>query len=421
MNDSKYDVIIVGSGVAGCFCALQLPNDCKVLLITKKKLEDCNSYLAQGGICVLKQQDDKDAFINDTLTAGHFYNDKEIVEIMVNESRDIIHELETYQVEFEKKDNEYLYTKEGAHSTSRILYYKDQTGKEITTKLIKAVTSKSNIDIKEETRLIDLICDNNQCYGIITSNSNKIQSYLGKHIVLATGGVGGLYPHSTNYRHMVGDGLALALKHNILLKDDNYVQFHPTSFYEESNDRRFLLSESLRGEGARLYNHKKERFVEELLPRDKVVKAIYQQMELEKQPYVFLSLKDITDVNIEERFPTIVAYLKQHGYDPLKEMIPVVPAQHYYMGGIKSDRYAKTSMMNLFAIGETACNGVHGKNRLASNSLLESLVFARRAALYIKNNLTIPFYSKDIEISHTIYNQLAFYKEQVIKTITKGE
>lgn len=230
--------------------------------------------------------------------------------------------------------------------------------------------------------MVDLISRDNVCYGAVVRKVDKEMEIVeADTVVLATGGVGGLYRHSTNYRHLTGDGLAVAIRHGVKLKDTSYVQIHPTTFYSEcEEDRSFLISESVRGEGARLYDKNGKRFVNELIPRDLLTAEIKKQMEKDGTEHVWEDLTVIPKEELESHFPNIVAYCKEAGYDVFKEWIPVVPAQHYYMGGIQVDHESKTSMEHLYALGETACNGVHGKNRLASNSLLESLVFAGRAA-----------------------------------------
>ena len=234
----------------------------------------------------------------------------------------------------------------------------------------------------EYTTLVDLIEKDNTCYGgVIRKADGSIDMIQAKYTMLATGGIGGVYRHSTNYRHLTGDGIALAVQHKIALKNVNYVQIHPTTFYSpDEKDRSFLISESVRGEGALLLDKNMHRFVNELLPRDVVTKAIYAQMEKDHTTHVWEDLRPIGHEELVKHFPHIVEHCHKMGYDPEKEPIPVVPAQHYFMGGIDVNKESKTSMEHLYAIGETACNGVHGKNRLASNSLLESLVFAKRAA-----------------------------------------
>ncbi|WP_300390367.1 L-aspartate oxidase [Fusobacterium sp.] len=386
----EYDVIVVGTGVSGCFTALHLSSNLRILLITKEKLEESDSFLAQGGICVLKEKDDFSSFFEDTLKAGHYENNKKSVEVMINSSQDIIRELIDYGVDFNSKDGKLLFTREGAHSKERILYHEDITGEEITSKLLAQVKRRENIEIVEKTSMLDIINNNNSCEGIVVKDSNgEIFNIYSKMVVLATGGIGGIFENSTNFPHLTGDSLGIALKHDIKIKDISYIQIHPTTLYSEKKGRRFLISESVRGEGALLYNQKYERFTDELQPRDVVTKAILEQMKKDSGKSVWLDMRPIMKkgIDIKERFPNIVKRCLEEGYDPEKECIPVVPAQHYFMGGIEVDLKSSTSMKNLYAVGETSCNGVHGANRLASNSLLESLVFSERAALDINERL----------------------------------
>lgn len=386
---NKYDAIIVGTGVAGCFTALHLPSDMDILMITKGDLEESDSFLAQGGICVLKNDDDYDSFFEDTMRAGHYENTAESVDLMIRESRNVIKELIDYGVEFEKNSGELAYTREGAHSTNRILYHEDITGKEITSKLLMRVQEKSNITILTHTTMLDILCDGQNCDGILMkTEGNELKAVFADNVMWACGGIGGIYPNSTNFAHLTGDALAISLKHNIKLKNISYVQIHPTTLFSKSNDRSFLISESVRGEGAHLYDKNGNRFVNELLPRDVVSNAIFEQMEKDNTEHVWLSFLPIKDLDVKTRFPNIYGKCLESGYDITKEWIPVVPAQHYFMGGVDVDLNSHTSMAHLYASGETCCNGVHGANRLASNSLLESLVFAKSAAAHItKNNL----------------------------------
>ncbi len=380
MNE-RYDVIIVGTGVAGCFSALHLPKDKSILMITKATLEESDSFLAQGGICVLKDEDDYDSFFEDTMRAGHYENREESVDIMIRSSQDVICQLIGYGVDFNQKDGVYQYTREGAHSTNRIMFHEDITGKEITQKLLAQVKKCDNITIEEETTMMDILQKNGACCGILVrTKDEKLLPIQSPYVLWACGGIGGIYEHSTNFPHLTGDALAIALRHDILLKNVNYVQIHPTTLYTTKEGRSFLISESVRGEGAKLYNKDGERFVNELLPRDVVANAIYQQMEKDHAPHVWLSFMTIQNMDVRERFPNIYRRCLEEGYDITREWIPVVPAQHYFMGGVNVDKNSKTSMDRLYAAGETSCNGVHGANRLASNSLLESLVFAQRAA-----------------------------------------
>lgn len=382
--EAKSDVVIVGTGAAGLFCALKLPADKKITLITKKDAESSDSFLAQGGICMLRSEEDFEAYFEDTMRAGHYKNNKASVEMMIRSSREIVEQLIGFGVEFERKDGELMFTREGGHSKPRILFHEDVTGKEITGKLLEQVKKRENITIYEYTEMIDILSRDNQCYGIVVENQQgEVMAMQADFTVFACGGIGGLYRHSTNFSHLTGDGLAIALRHNIQLQDVNFVQIHPTTLYSEKPGRRFLISESVRGEGAVLYNAAGERFVDELLPRDVVTAAIQEQMRKDDRPYVLLSMEHIAKEDILGHFPNIYQRCLEEGYDVTKECIPVVPGQHYFMGGIQSDLEGRTSMKKLYAVGETSCNGVHGANRLASNSLLESLVFAQRAALDI--------------------------------------
>ena len=382
------DVVIVGTGVAGLFNALCLPRDKKIILISKSDFESSDSFLAQGGICVQRDENDYDSFFKDTMKAGHYENRKESVDIMIKDSRKIINELIDYGVDFDcDNQGNLLYTKEGAHCKARILYHKDITGKEITSKLLAQVKKLSNVTMYEYTQMVDILVENNQCKGIIAKNNDdELLEIYALNTVLATGGIGGRYKHSTNFPHLTGDALDIAKKHNIKLANLDYVQIHPTTLYTDKPGRSFLISESVRGEGAILYNKNMKRFTDELQPRDVVTKAIQKQMEIDNTEHVWLSMENIPDEDILNHFPNIYKKCIEEGYDPLKQCIPVVPAQHYFMGGIWVDsQKSKTTMDHLYAIGETSYNGVHGANRLASNSLLESLVFAKRAAADIIN------------------------------------
>lgn len=383
-----YDTVIAGCGVSGLFTALHLPTTERILMICKEDLESCNSMLAQGGICVLLNDDDYDSYFEDTMRAGHYENRKESVDIMLRSSRHVIDELIDYGVRFNRNpDGSLKYTKEGAHSKPRICFHEDITGKEITTTLQRVVKTLPNVEIMEYTPLTDIIVENGVCAGLKAKTKDGDTLLIhAKDTVLATGGVGGLYQHSTNFPCMTGDSLEVARKHNVQLDHLDYVQIHPTSLYTESGGRSFLISESARGEGAILINQKGERFVDELLPRDVVSKAIFDEMQKEGSRYVRLSFENVPKEKILNHFPHILKTCQEANYDITKEPIPVVPAQHYFMGGIHVDSNSETTMDHLYAVGETSCNGVHGKNRLASNSLLESMVFAERAAQHILDN-----------------------------------
>ena len=378
----KTDAVIVGSGVAGLFAALCLPESKKVLVITKEDLKECDSYLAQGGVCVLKDIKDFDCYFEDTMRAGHYENNPESVRVMIESSPDVISTLIQLGVQFDTDSSgSYDYTREGAHRRNRILHHKDETGKEITATLLSIAKKRKNITFIAQTTMIDLIEKDNICYGIVCEDEyGERGAILAKDIILATGGIGGLFKNSTNFPHITGDAFALALKHGIEMKDINYIQIHPTTLYSKKSGRRFLISESVRGEGAILLNENGERFTDELQPRDVVTDAICKEMEKFGTDHVYITLPTMTSEQAQKRFPNIFEACMEEGYDITKDKVPVTPGQHYMMGGIKTDINGRTSMTHLFAVGETACNGVHGKNRLASNSLLESLVFSKRAA-----------------------------------------
>lgn len=381
-NDIKVDVVIAGVGVAGLFTAIHLPMDTKVLMICKEDMESCDSMLAQGGICVLRDAGDYDSFFEDTMRAGHYENRKESVDIMIRSSRNVIEQLLDFGVRFNKnEDGSLMYTREGAHSKPRICFHDDITGKEITETLQRYAKNLPNVEIMEYTVMEDIMVEEGKCTGLTAKDSGgNILHIYAKDTVLATGGIGGLYEHSTNFPSLTGDALKVAKEHNVELEHLDYVQIHPTSLYTEHEGRSFLISESARGEGAILLNSKGQRFTDELQPRDIVSKAIHAEMEKEGSKHVWLSFEYVPQDVILNHFTNIYQTCLKEGYDITKEPIPVVPAQHYFMGGIHVDADSCTTMQHLYAVGETSCNGVHGKNRLASNSLLESLVFGQRAA-----------------------------------------
>ena len=381
-NYIKTDTVIVGSGIAGIFAALCLPESQDVLVITKERLDECDSWLAQGGVCVLTDINDFDCYFEDTMKAGHYENNPEAVRVMIESSPDVIGTLVDLGVKFDVGDDgDYDYTREGAHRRNRILHHKDETGREITQTLLEIAKKKPNITFVTRTTMIDLIERDNTCYGIVCLDEyGERGAIIADNIILATGGIGGLFANSTNFPHITGDSFALSLKHGVELENINYIQIHPTTLYSKKKGRRFLISESVRGEGAVLLNENGERFTDELQPRDVVTNAILEEMHKFGTDHVYLTLPNMTSEEAQKRFPNIFEACMAEGYDMTKDPVPVTPAQHYMMGGVKTDTNGVTSMKYLYAVGETACNGVHGRNRLASNSLLESLVFAKRAA-----------------------------------------
>lgn len=387
------DVLIVGSGVAGLYASLNLREDLEIIMVSKKSVNLCNSSLAQGGIAVARGKEDFQSFIEDTLKAGKYENNIDSVRVLVEESMDNINKLIELGANFEKDENGVLFTKEGAHEINRIVYHKDITGKHVEDILLENVKRRKNIKIIEDCEMVDIYHRGNRCIGALFNKDGQDLSIYAKVVILATGGIGGLFKKSTNERIITGDSIGVAIRNNIEIKDLSYIQIHPTAFFsKKSEEKRFLISESVRGEGGKLINCNGERFVDELLPRDIVSKKIYEEMKKTNSNNVFLDVSFMEKSFLQNRFPNIYNKCLEEGIDISKEPIPVAPAQHYFMGGIKVDLNGKTSMENLYAFGETSCTGVHGANRLASNSLLEALVFSRRGALEINS------YIDDLEL-----------------------
>lgn len=387
------DVLIVGSGVAGLYASLNLREDLEIIMVSKKSVNLCNSSLAQGGIAVARGKEDFQSFIEDTLKAGKYENNIDSVRVLVEESMDNINKLIDLGANFEKDENGVLFTKEGAHKINRIVYHKDITGKHVEDILLENVKRRKNVKIIEECEMVDIYHRDNRCIGALFNKDGETLSIYAKVVILATGGIGGLFKKSTNERIITGDSIGVAIRNNIEIKDLSYIQIHPTAFFsKKSEEKRFLISESVRGEGGKLLNCNGERFVDELLPRDIVAKKIYEEMKKTNSNNVFLDVSFMEKSFLQNRFPNIYNKCLEEGIDISKEPIPVAPAQHYFMGGIKVDLNGKTSMENLYAFGETSCTGVHGANRLASNSLLEALVFSRRGALEINS------YIDDLEL-----------------------
>lgn len=394
----SYDVAVVGGGMAGLFAALEIDKSKKIALIIKGNLEGGSSYLAQGGICcVLDEKDSFEAHIKDTLSAGAGHCDEKAVEVMVCEGPENIKRLIGYGVEFDKNnDGSLKLTREGGHSARRILHCGgDATGKEITKALGKACEGRENIDILWNTDLVDILTDENGVCGIVAND--KCDDFIIKtaNVLVATGGAGQLYRYSTTPVGNTGEGIAACLRAGCKLSDMEFVQFHPTAFaIHEEGERLFLISEAVRGEGAILKNKYGEAFMSregnhplaDLAPRDIVTRAIIDEMKRSDDTKVYLDTSAMTTEFFEKRFPTITKKCREHGITPSKDLIPVHPTQHYLMGGVSTDLHGKTNIEGLFVCGEAACTGVHGANRLASNSTLECIVFAKRAADYINSN-----------------------------------
>lgn len=402
------DVLIIGTGLSGLFTALNLNENINIMLITKDTVRDCNSYLAQGGISTSLNENDIPIFVKDTLIAGNYKNNNFAVNVLATESSKVLEKLISFGVSFDKKNNQYDYTKEGGHSCSRIMHIKDETGKSIIESLLNEVSKRKNITILENTKLLDIIKNKKCIGGIFNQGSQKLYIYS-KFTIMATGGIGGLFNSSTNIESLTGDGLSIALNHDIELKDMNYLQLHPTVLYEpEKKGRRLLLSESLRGEGGVLINTNGEYFVDSLKPRHIVSSAILKEIsKTPDKPFVYLNMTKLSKDYLINRFPFLYRECLKRGYAMEKNLIPVSPAHHYCMGGILVDINSKTSLDCLYAVGEVSCTGIHGENRLASNSLLESLVFGNNCALNINKNIDAKEFPLQVINPFTYSNEIS--------------
>ncbi|KKP39194.1 MAG: L-aspartate oxidase, L-aspartate oxidase [Candidatus Peregrinibacteria bacterium GW2011_GWF2_33_10] len=373
--------LVIGSGIAGLNFALNASKLGQVLIITKKHAIDTSTNYAQGGIAgVLDKYDSFDKHIKDTLIAGSYHNDQKAVKFMVKNAPSAIKNLINYGVKFASHDGELLLTREGGHSERRIAFVGDYTGQEIELALLANVKKNKNIKIWENCFACELILNNDQksCLGATAIKNQKIMDLYADYTILATGGCGQVYLHTTNPKISTGDGLAMGYRAGLKFQDLEFIQFHPTAF-NYWGEAKFLISEAVRGEGAYLKNNKGERFMlkrhklAELAPRDIVAINIYE--ESKKSPiYLDITHKDPNEVKL--RFPKIYDWLKDYGFDLTKDLIPITPAAHYSCGGIKVNLKSETGVKNLYAFGEVACTGVHGANRLASNSLVEALVFS---------------------------------------------
>ncbi len=425
--EKRYDVVIIGTGVAGLNAALHLPRDKRVLIICKSAPDESDSYLAQGGICRLQGEEDYESYFADTMRAGHGENDPAAVDCMLRFSEEVTDELVALGVEFARNaDGSLAATREGGHSRGRICYHEDCTGKEITSKLLERVRRLSNVEILQDTVMLDLIAGD-ECYGIVAYDkaTGRTDKIFADYTLLACGGIGGIFEKSTNFRSLTGDGVAICLKRGVAVDNIDYIQIHPTTLYSENEGRSFLISESVRGEGALLLDKNFNRFCDELQPRDVVTANILKQMKKDGTKHVWLDLRTIPENEIATHFPAIVKRCAEEGYDVFSQCIPVVPAQHYFMGGIRSGLDGQTTLARLYAVGETCCNGVHGANRLASNSLLESLGFAKRAAQRIAAEYTRADAAAARAAADALDNEydagklLAEYKEMLLKAISE--
>ena len=398
----RYDFLVIGSGIAGLSYALKVAPYGKVCLVCKDKAENTATKYAQGGIAtVMYTPDTYEKHITDTLIAGDGLCDEKIVRITITESTDRVKELISWGVDFDKNESgKYDLHKEGGHSEFRVLHHKDQTGLEIERTLLRQIRSHPNIEVLENHFAIDLITQHHLgievnrrtpdicCYGayVLNGTTNEIHTILAKTTLLATGGAGNVYATTTNPSIATGDGLAMVYRAKGTIAGMEFIQFHPTSLYNPAERPSFLISEAVRGFGGILKNQKGEEFMQKydsrlsLAPRDITARAIDNEMKMSGDDFVFLDCTHLDKEDLLFHFPTIYAHCLSIGVDIRKDMIPVVPAAHFTCGGIKVDEFGRSSIKHLYASGECSSTGLHGANRLASNSLLESLVFSHRAA-----------------------------------------
>lgn len=392
LTQSYHDVLIIGSGIAGVYTALEIDESRQITILTKEEVEISNSVLAQGGIAVsLDKKDSPDLHMKDTLYAGAGLCDEKSVRVLVDEAVENISRICSFGVEFDKRSDapnvldSLALTREGAHSKNRIIHAGDATGKEVCDKLIHTASQRKNISIQERIWVLDLLVKDDVCYGVLAFDERRgvLHVYYAGLVICASGGYGQLFQHTTNPEVATGDGAAFAYRAGAELMDLEFVQFHPTVLCHPENSS-FLISEAVRGEGALLRNGKGERFMPkyhelaELAPRDVVSRCIFKEMMTTGEPNMFLDITHKERDVLERRFPTIFQTCLGYGIDLSKDYIPIAPAEHYCMGGIRTGLYGDTKIQRFFACGEAACTGIHGANRLASNSLLEGLVFGHR-------------------------------------------
>ncbi len=398
----RCDFLVIGSGIAGLSFALKAAAHGKVFVITKTVLDDCNTNYAQGGIAaVMYDPDNFEKHVRDTMIAGAGYSNEEVVRMVVSEAPARIRELIEMGVDFDKKpDGKLDMAMEGGHSEHRILHHKDSTGAAIEKVLIEKVRENKNIEIYENHFAIDLLTQHNlgeyvtrewkdiRCYGAYVADltTSKVKTVLSKVTVLATGGCGNIYLTTTNPAVATGDGLAMAHRANGVIENMEFIQFHPTSLYNPNVRPSFLITEALRGFGAELRNSEGEKFMSKyhvngsLAPRDVVARAIDNEMKMRGDDFVYLDCTHLNGEDLKSHFPHIYEKCLSENIDITRQMIPVVPAAHYSCGGVKVDKNGRSSIDRLYAIGEVSSTGLHGANRLASNSLIEAAVYAHRAA-----------------------------------------
>ncbi|MFZ4413467.1 MAG: L-aspartate oxidase [Bacteroidales bacterium] len=414
----KVDFLVIGSGIAGLSFALKVADFGKVCIITKSKAEEGSTKYAQGGIAaVMYTPDTYEKHIEDTMIAGDELSDEKIVRITISESTDRIKELIEWGANFDKNaSGMFDLAKEGGHSEFRVLHHKDNTGNEIERALLKSIAAHPNIEILEDSFTVDIITQHHlgievnrrtadtHCYGayVLNEATHEIDTYLSKVTLIATGGNGNVYNTTTNPAISTGDGIAMVYRAKGKVENMEFIQFHPTSLYNPNEKPSFLISEALRGFGAILKTLEGKEFMQKydsrgsLASRDIVARAIDSEMKINGWDYLYLDARHLDKNQLIDHFPTIYAKCLSIGIDITRDMIPVVPAAHYNCGGIKVDEWGRSSIINLYASGECASTGLHGANRLASNSLLESLVFSHRASINALNEVRNISYCDDI-------------------------
>jgi L-aspartate oxidase len=438
---SEVDFLVIGSGIAGLSYALNVAEHGKVLIVTKTSANDTATWYAQGGIAaVMYNPDTYEKHISDTLKAGSYLNDEKIVRITITESTERIMELVGWGAHFDKESSgKYSLAREGGHSEFRVLHHQDKTGSEIQRALIERVMQHPNIELLENHFTVDIITQHHlgrivrrshrdiECYGayVLNPETAEIQTVLAKATLIATGGAGNVYQTTTNPTIATGDGIAMLYRAKGVVDHMEFIQFHPTSLYNPNEKPSFLITEAIRGAGAVLKDATGREFMHKydsrgsLASRDIVARAIDNEMKLLGCDHVFLDARHLPEHEIMQHFPGIYAKCMSIGINIMKDMIPVVPAAHYICGGVKTDEFGHTSIQNLYATGEVACTGLHGANRLASNSLLESVVFSHRASKHVLDrveNIEIPDFIPDWNAEGTVLNE-----EMVLITQSRKE
>ncbi len=441
MNTKFADILVIGSGVSGLFFAVKTAitrPDLQIVIMTKAEADNSNTRYAQGGIAVVTNnlKDSFEKHIEDTIKAGGGIGEEEVVKMVVYQAPERLKELIDFEVSFDKNhDGKWDLGLEGGHSEYRILHHKDISGLEIQQKMLLQVQKFRNVKLMENQYVLDLISEEingvKQCSGAVfyDKKNKQTSAILAKAVVISTGGCGQVFKHTTNPDIATGDGIAMSYRAGAEIKDMQYIQFHPTALYEKDRNPYFLISEAVRGFGAYILNSQNKRFVfeydnrGELATRDIVSKAIGSELLRSGKSNVYLDCRHLDYDEFYKHFPTITTYCKNEGIDLRKDLIPIIPVAHYQCGGIRVDVNSQTTIRNLFAIGECSCTGLHGKNRLASNSLLEALVFAHQSSTYICENIDVVSHSSQRvfdykEISENDSEGLKVLKEQLKEIMT---